>query len=390
MGLGAVVALATGACGGEEGASPAPPATPEPEAPEPPEPVVPPALTLSDVSVLYPLPSSDDAPGYLSPPSLGAKGALLPLDVYEAIPTFPVQPAEGLHYGRLRLLAVRFDGCHQTAGGCEAQVRMIMQPVAPDGRAKDSALHLFYRLTEEELATLVGELRGLRALAPEVQPGPLDVHPALLAQGVEGPYGSALQELLMRYAGEENLVRVTFFLRAPPVEEVWFFGGLEREGQTLVPMDIVGVGMGNQRVISTEVEGGYDYLLTPEGLTPEDGSALFTSAAAAAATDEARRAAFASFLRVANPAIYPVAELPCAGCHIGTFVAAHNRATYAFEDAAFPGDAFESSHDLTLRGEAATTPSSLRAFGWFDFAPMIAQRTVNESAMVVDDLEARF
>ncbi len=34
--------------------------------------------------------------------------------------------------------------------------------------------------------------------------------------------------------------------------------------------------------------------------------------------------------------------------------------------------------------------SSLRAFGYFDDKPMIANRIVNESAAVVDDLEKRF
>jgi glutathione S-transferase len=53
-------------------------------------------------------------------------------------------------------------------------------------------------------------------------------------------------------------------------------------------------------------------------------------------------------------------------------------------------DAFTSTHDLTLKGEAATTPSSLRAFGYFGKIPMISQRVVNESAAVVDDLEKRF
>ena len=53
-------------------------------------------------------------------------------------------------------------------------------------------------------------------------------------------------------------------------------------------------------------------------------------------------------------------------------------------------DAFKSPRDLTVRGESATTPSSLRAFGWFDARPMIANRVVFETAQVVDDFEKRF
>ena len=140
------------------------------------------------------------------------------------------------------------------------------------------------------------------------------MHPVLSEQGLDGEYASELKALLLRHAGEENLTRMTFFLRAPPEQEVWFFGGFDRAVDgTLSAMDIVGLDGGNQRVIRTEVTDGYDYLLTPEALAPEDGSTLFTSAAANAASSAARNEAFASFLRVQNPTIYPVAELPCAG-----------------------------------------------------------------------------
>ena len=43
-----------------------------------------------------------------------------------------------------------------------------------------------------------------------------------------------------------------------------------------------------------------------------------------------------------------------------------------------------------MRGGSATNPSSLRAFGWFGDVAMIAQRTINDSAKIADDLEARY
>lgn len=43
-----------------------------------------------------------------------------------------------------------------------------------------------------------------------------------------------------------------------------------------------------------------------------------------------------------------------------------------------------------MRGGAADNPSSLRAFGYFGSDPMISRRTINESAAVVADLEARY
>lgn len=376
-------------CGEETQAETDPEPEPEPE-PEPqPEPAAP-RLGLNDVSVLVPLPASKDAPGHLVATSQGAKGVLLPQDVYDAIPTFPVTPSQGLDYDRMRTVAIRFDGCFPKPTGCEAQIRLVMQPVANDASMKDSALHLFYRLEEAELVELVSELRRLRSLAPEVADAPLDVHAALVAQGLDGAYGAALKEVVLRFAGEQNLSRMTFFLRAPPVNEVWFFGGFEREGGELTMLDIAGLGQSNQQVIRTEVEGGWEYTVNPISSVPSDERVLLSNTRMDQATAEQRAGSFAKHLRVQSPLHFSPDDLSCAGCHVGTFVLEQARANYGLDPAAFPADVFTSTHDLTLQGKARATVSSLRAFGWFKAEPMIAERVVNESAAVVDDLESRF
>ena len=91
-----------------------------------------------------------------------------------------------------------------------------------------------------------------------------------------------------------------------------------------------------------------------------------------------------------NPRKFSADELSCAGCHLGTYVLEQTSATHGLSVSDFPEDAFSSSWDLSLRGGASQKASSLRAFGYFDAEPMIAQRVVNESAEVVDDLEKRF
>jgi hypothetical protein len=371
-----------------ETSQPEPVPEPEPEPQPEPEPTAP--LTLQDVSVLYPLPASVDASGYLTPATLGARGELLPRDVYDAIPTFPVQPSQGLDYDRMRVVSLRFDDCHALpAGGCEPQIRLVMQPLTGSGLAQDSALHLFYSLDSADLDPLVSELVALKALAPEVVDGPLDVHAALVAQGVEGAYGTGLQELVLSRIGEANLTRITFFLRAPPAVEVWFFGGFERRDGELEVMDIVDLGQSNQQVIRRDVSDGYDYEVNPLSSFAEVERPLLTTAAAEAATDEERAAAFQSLLRTENPNLFTPDDLSCTGCHLATFVLEETRARFGLEDASFADDVYDSELDLSVRGGAKTTASSLRAFGYFKRDAMISQRVVHESAGVVSRLRAR-
>jgi len=370
--------------------SPAPAPTPDVGAADAAPPL--PSLGLNDVSVLLPIPSSPAAKGYLGPTTSGAKGELLPRAVYDEIPKFGVEPAEGLDYARMRAIGIRFDGCFPAPAGCEAQIRVVMQPITDQRATLDSAIHLFYRLTEDELAELTVGLRQLRSLAPEVQDAPLDVHAALIAQGAQGEYGTALNELVLRYAGADNLRRMTFFLRSPSINEFWIMGGFDRANGALKPLDIVGVGKGNQRVDrldDADTSTGYSYQFTPEGNTPETLTALMSTEVAKTSSAEDRAKALAAVARLENPTKYGPDQLPCGGCHVTTVVAAFTKRDHGLDMATLP-DTFMSSHDLTVRGDAAKTPSSLRAFGWFGKLPMISQRVVNESAAVVDDLEKRF
>jgi len=368
--------------------------TSEPSKSEPPASTPPPAtplpgLGMNDVSVLVPLPKSPKTPGYLKPEDAGARGALLTKAAYDKIPTFPHEGTDTLDYARLRAVAIRFDGCFPAPTGCQAQIRLVMQPIADDGEGLDSAVHLFYRLTEAELAEVVTGLRQLRLLAPEVQDSPLDVHAALAAQGMDGAYGAALRELVLKYAGEESFSRMTFFLRAPPIVETWFLGGFDRVNGALQPIDILGVGKTNQRVIRNTTTEGYDYEFLPVESKPEDTALLLTSAKAKAASPDDVKKTLAAFLRIQNPKKYGPDQLQCAGCHVSTHVVEQTKLAFGIDTKAMP-DAFTSTRDLTTRGESAKTPTSLRAFGWFVKTPMISTRVVNETAGVVEDLEKRF
>lgn len=351
-----------------------------------------PSLSMNDVSVLLPIPASPSAAGTLGPNDSGKKGPLLLQATYDQIPKFGVTPVQGLDFARMRVVAVRFDGCFPRPEGCEAQIRLVMQPITDDGKTLDSALHLFYHLEASELATVVSELRRLHTLAPELpagKTGPLDVHPALIAQGLEGAYGKALRELVLRFAGDESFVRMTFFLRAPPREEEWFFGGFDRIDGALQKLDIVGVGKSNQRVNRPLTPNGYTYTFVPSPKLPENIDVLLSTEAAKAAPPEAREAAVAALARIENPTKYGPDQLSCAGCHVSTFIGESVKTAHGLDTAKTP-DAFRTTHDVSRTSEAALEPSSLRAFGYFADRKMIGNRVIFESAAVVDDFEKRF
>ncbi|MBS2012830.1 MAG: hypothetical protein JST00_08090 [Deltaproteobacteria bacterium] len=347
-----------------------------------------PALGMNDVSVLFPLPKSPSSPGYLKPEDEGAKGPLLTKADYDKIPTFPHEGADTLDFARMRVIAIRFDGCFPAPGGCEPQIRLVMQPIADDGEGLDSAIHLFYRLTEAEIAEVVTGLRKLRALAPEQKDAPLEVSPALVAQGATGDYGNGLRELVLKYAGRDNFSRMTFFLRAPPTVETWFLGGFDRKNGALEALDIVSVGKSNQRVIRSVTAEGYAYDLLPLEKTPEDTSLLLSSAKMKAAPKADLERALGAYLRILNPQKYGPDQLPCAGCHLSTFVTQESM-KMGVDPKAMP-DAFTSKRDISVKGASTTNGSSLRAFGWFVKDASISQRVANETAGVVDDFEKRF
>ncbi len=380
MRLGPCVVLLLAACSSSSNAS-------GPKAPDAGAPLGP--LGLNDVSVLFPLPRGPLAAGALGPEDAGERGALLPRSLFDKVPPFrPSPPADALDFARMRVVAARFDGCFPKSSGCEAQIRLVMQPIDDDGTARDSALHLFYHLDDADLAAVVAELRRLRTLAPEVHDAPLDVHAGLAAQGLDGAYGKGLRDLLLKYAGESNLTRMTFLLRSPAPGEEWFFGGFGLVGGRFVVLNVTGVGTGEQRV-NRVTNDGWGYDLNPSPTVPEDIGLLLSSDKAKAATDEERGAALAALGRIENPEKYGPDKIACANCHVTTYVAEGMRRTFGL-DVTATADAFHSARDLTRRGSAADNVSSLRAFGYYGTTAMISDRVVHDTAATVDDLERRF
>ena len=98
-----------------------------------------------------------------------------------------------------------------------------------------------------------------------------------------------------------------------------------------------------------------------------------------------------SYLRVENPLTYVPDAMACAPCHLSTFVTAEASRLHGLKVEDFATQSYQNpSRDLTMRGGARTNVRSMRAFGYFGGEPMIAQRTINDTAAVLDAIEAKF
>jgi hypothetical protein len=346
---------------------------------------------VHDVSVLFPLPDVlGQRTSMIGADVVGKRGVLFPLDLYSEVPLVDVALTNEQSYGLLRVVSARFDPCFPGLGEpCQNQIRLVMQPVTldPNGErlvANDAAVHLFYSLAREELEAVLRHVVELRrASGIEDVSAPLGVHPALAAEGIEGKFARGFRDALLTYAGEENLVRVTFMALEGASDE-WRFGGFDIVDGALVPLAIPGLTSNDQSFVNADRSGvSFDQAsVSPESTNADDFSLFLFPDKATTATVEERRAAFAALLRIENPNHHSPATIDCVTCHIAPGTRAHAEQTYAMA-AAGSADAFVTGDGTEPAGQTAFGTHNLRAFGIFGPDPAISQRAVNETDAVV-------
>lgn len=349
-------------------------------------------LQLNDVSILFPLPAADGLDDLAAPAASGNRGPLLSVERYNRVPKLHVFQTPEETYGLLRVVALRIDPCFVTGSECRRQIRLTMQPVVYDEiqevvRADDAALHLFYDLSTEDFGRLLGELRLAAAVSDVSTAGPLRVHPILAAEGLRGPFTQSLRATILRYAGADNLTRLTFMqLQNFNVNE-WVFGSFNLQDGELVPIDIIDAGSQRQRFINVFLENEEDFVASvdPLPLGADDVSLLFNSNNARAASEDAIATAERAALRIENPNVHTTESVSCVACHTATQARLWTERSLGRDTRNHP-DRYVSEQDLTLTSETTRIPGSLRAFGYLHQKAAISQRTVNETAAVVGNL----
>ncbi len=344
-------------------------------------------LDLNDVSWLVPLSSS-----MLSLESTGARGALLPRALYDALPVLlPNTTSEALH-GDFRIVGIRVDPCFPTDAhntGCLKQLRLVAQPVVftPLATTHDAALHLFYDLSEADWADVRATLRDLKALAGRsTQGAPLDVHPVLRAQGLGGAYGAKLHALVTRLCGAQNLSRVAF-MRLVQEDVAWRFGALDVVNGVLVADVIPRLNalteQGVQEFGNTTFRSGE---LQPEA-AGDQLPVLLSESELRLTDDRTLQRAVTSALRLENPGRSSPETADCGSCHVATR-ALTNAKRQRQLDVSTHADAFVGASRFNLNRVDAVgdDPRALRAFGYFGDKSALSQRTINESAEVAEAL----
>lgn len=370
---------------------------------------------LNDVSVLFPLPKEGDGTSFLLKASdRGTKGKLFPTGQREAISQLVIsfdRPEPDDIYESIRVLGMRIDPCFKFTNlpieKCHPQMRLIWQPTAGLGTNQvttfDAAIHSFYALSESEFSTLKKDLQALKfknsKYKVSTQGKPLNIHPAFLNKNRRQSFNNELKSIVLKYAGEERLVRFTF-MRLLTTDLWWEFGGRDLSpagiwGHTEIPkLDK------NQEkheffneesfkptamrgTILPDVNSEKDNLkdlITGYGIKDNEAGRILM------------KEGIASINRIENPNIHHPATLDCVHCHIAepTRIWMEKEKPSMLKQVNHSKNAyiqdFVGRHNLANVTNDKTHNKSLRAFGYYKNKPSINQRAINETAAVADIL----
>ena len=365
-------------------------------------------LQMNDVSLMFPLAGPPSS--YLAASSSGSHGVLLPSEIYDSVGHLSGStgnPAPGgtgeAKYDDLHVVAMRLDPCFATLApdphgtGCMNQLRLVFQQVTSvDGITTtfDSALHAFYQLERQDLVDLANAIASLRVENSSGERlGGLAPHPIMVSQGLDGTMARSVRALVLRYAGKENLTRVTTF-SSSNADFTWTFAGFDLDSAgAKTPMLIASAPAGTTtqsffRGFGSSIEGQF----SPATIGPDDLTPLANAASAAQLSATARDAAWASLVRIDNPTRNSPNTIDCASCHLATPIARLVGPTLSLDEATSTG-AFAADGVHVLASEMnptfdATAGFNLHAFSYSATDPAINQRTVNETAAIVEYLSA--
>jgi hypothetical protein len=361
----------------------------------------------TDVSILYPLPTSGQSADFVRPTESGAHGVLLPKSavdtVLQSLPLERTTSVPDSSYAALALVSLRLDPCSargsgSIAGACRSEVRLVFQALydKPAGAAEDpvagkaatdGALHVIYDLPDSELVTMMKQILTLKKANGDRALQELAPHPILVAQGLGGAFAQGLRDIVLEHVGDDRIGRVTFFdHNFEPESDGWRFGVFDRKtagaGQPLTPGSIPTVKMETELVAGSNTVGPL-VQSSADGFSPPpaDSVALLVSSGrpAPGSPTGTLESSLAAALRVENPTVHNAETTSCANCHLAEGARRIGESVYGLSTT----NAFTHTRSLARKDER-TSVTNLHAFGYLHRQVSIMQRTANESVLVAD------
>ena len=358
-------------------------------------------LDLNDVSYLYPLPATlAGRDALLKFSSAGAKGALLTRAFFDQVKAVEEGVAKDVIYDGMRVISARVDHCFPVNKKdeplkCVKQLRLVAQIVEQqDGgiTTRDGTIHLFFDLTDAQWAEVLDGVAALKALAGTATDGkPLDVHPVMKTEGLEGAYAKKLNALILAQCGEQNLSRLAFMIAATDGQN-WTFGAFNRKDLKLEPDPIPRFTDENeQQVTEHGVEERRSSEMIPAPTNDGDFSTLLAYTSIQLADDLTLQRATKAALLIENPDKETPQTIDCASCHLASRAVSFAAKTRNLDLSSFADRYVPPStrFDLSRVDQVENDPFAQRAFGYFHAKSALSQRTINESAAIADALSPK-
>lgn len=350
-------------------------------------------LDLNDVSFLFPLPATGRESQLL-----GMSG-LFPKRLYDGVELILQGADKDALYGDLRVVSARVDPCFPGSAPpeppkCVKQLRLVAQPVRNGGAdagyvtvAEDATIHLFYELSDADFTATHRALWELKAMAGSATDGkPLDVHPVMKAQGLDGAYAKKVNELITARCSEQHLTRVAF-MSVATFGAAWRFGAFDVVNGALVADPIPRINgatvQGVQEQGNTSFRAG---VLLPS-VAGDDLDVLLSESAMRLTDERTLKRALTSALRIEHPDRSSPKTIDCASCHVASRARRNAEQRRMVDNSQHP-DAFHANprFNLTRVDAVGDDPRALRAFGYLGRDSALSQRTINESAAVAETL----
>ncbi len=361
-------------------------------------------LELSDVSILFPMPHSNSE--LLGPDDEGVYGILLPKEAFQYLP--PFESGDSEIYQKLRVVGIRLDPCparREISLPCYPEIRLIWQPlvIANDKISSlDDTVHTFYDLSREEIKEILSTISEYKNLSGETFRGfpflsrygnpagiGLGVHPIIQQEGPGGPFAKKLKVEVLNFAGEKRLKKMTFMRSLGT--GIWDFGGFDFNSTGVKAIDIPNINSTRQffynssKKMTEFLDGGP----SPAPLSVDTIQILISDSdkLGTEVTDEIRNAVVATW-KIENPRITNAHNTDCVSCHTAQPARFWFLGHFSVLQSEYDFFAFKSKYNLINGSELAEKTTRLRAFGYDGNVPVINQRTINDSARVLEDLEA--